>query len=33
MVYRAKKIIDLYNMAGVDKSRILIKVASTWEGI
>jgi transaldolase len=32
-VARAEKIIDLYKQAGVDTSRILIKIASTWEGI
>eukprot|EP00903_Cladosiphon_okamuranus_P008804 g8432.t1 len=30
---RARNIIALYEAAGVDKSRILIKIASTWEGI
>lgn len=30
---KAKRLIDLYEEAGVDRSRILIKVASTWEGI
>lgn len=30
---KARKIIDLYKEVGVDKSRILIKVAATWEGI
>ncbi|CAM9653954.1 unnamed protein product [Ectocarpus sp. 12 AP-2014] len=30
---RARNIISLYEAAGVDKSRILIKIASTWEGI
>ncbi|KAG0005811.1 Transaldolase, partial [Entomortierella chlamydospora] len=29
----AKKIIGLYKEAGIPKERILIKVASTWEGI
>ncbi|CAN0219172.1 unnamed protein product, partial [Discosporangium mesarthrocarpum] len=32
-VAKARKIISLYQSAGVDKSRILIKIASTWEGI
>lgn len=32
-IEKAYKLIDLYADAGVDKSRILIKVASTWEGI
>jgi transaldolase len=30
---KAHKLIKLYNDAGIDKSRILIKLASTWEGI
>ena len=33
MVAKGRKIIDLYKAAGVDKSRVLIKLASTWEGI
>ncbi|MCG6936777.1 MAG: transaldolase [Gammaproteobacteria bacterium] len=32
-IARAEKIIGLYADAGVDTARILIKVASTWEGI
>lgn len=32
-VTKARKLIAMYQEAGVDKSRILIKVASTWEGI
>ena len=32
-VEKARKIIELYKEAGVDKSRILIKIAATWEGI
>lgn len=32
-ISKARKIIDLYKEAGVDKSRILIKIAATWEGI
>lgn len=32
-VTRAKKLIDLYGQAGIEKNRILIKIASTWEGI
>jgi transaldolase len=32
-IAKARKIIDLYKEAGVDKSRILIKIAATWEGI
>jgi transaldolase len=30
---KARKIISLYAQRGIDKERILIKVASTWEGI
>lgn len=33
MVAKGRKIISLYQDAGVDKSRVLIKLASTWEGI
>lgn len=32
-VVKAREIIKLYHKAGVDKARILIKIASTWEGI
>ncbi len=32
-VARARKIIEDYAAEGIDKSRILIKIASTWEGI
>ena len=30
---KARKLIGLYEKAGVDRERILIKIASTWEGI
>jgi transaldolase len=30
---KAREIIALYKEAGIDKERILIKIASTWEGI
>ncbi len=30
---RARKLVDLYESAGVPRERVLIKVASTWEGI
>jgi transaldolase len=30
---KARRLIDLYAKAGVSKDRILIKIASTWEGI
>jgi len=33
MVAKGRKLIKLYEDAGVDKSRVLIKLASTWEGI
>lgn len=32
-VAKARKLIKIYSDAGIDKSRILIKIASTWEGI
>ncbi|MCW3789126.1 transaldolase [Plebeiibacterium sediminum] len=32
-VTRARNIIKLYEEIGVDKSQVLIKIASTWEGI
>jgi len=32
-VQKARKIIQLYQGLDIDKSRILIKIASTWEGI
>ncbi|MBR9726679.1 transaldolase [Shewanella intestini] len=32
-IEKAHKLIKLYQDAGIDKSRILIKLASTWEGI
>lgn len=32
-VAKARKLIALYQQQGIDKSRILIKLASTWEGI
>ena len=32
-VERARRIIQLYEQAGIDKERILIKLSSTWEGI
>jgi transaldolase len=32
-VAKARKIIELYKEVGVDKSRILIKIAATWEGV
>lgn len=32
-VKRAKRIIALYEQAGISAERILIKIASTWEGI
>jgi len=30
---KAHQLIDLYAQGGIDKSRVLIKLASTWEGI
>ncbi len=32
-VAKARKLIALYAAAGVDKKRVLIKIAATWEGI
>jgi transaldolase len=32
-IAKARHLIDLYAKGGVDKSRVLIKLASTWEGI
>lgn len=32
-ITKARQLIDLYEKGGVDKSRVLIKLASTWEGI
>ena len=32
-IAKAHKLIGMYEKAGVDRKRILIKVASTWEGI
>jgi len=32
-IERAQRVIELYDQQGIEKERILIKVASTWEGI
>ena len=32
-VARAQRIIGLYQAQGIDKARVLIKIAATWEGI
>lgn len=32
-VEKARKLIAMYDAKGIDKSRVLIKIASTWEGI
>ena len=32
-IERAKRIVALYKDAGIDQSKLLIKIASTWEGI
>ncbi|KAG7347933.1 transaldolase [Nitzschia inconspicua] len=32
-IEKARKLIELYKEVGIDKSRILIKIAATWEGI
>lgn len=33
MLEKARRIIKLYKEKGIDKSRVYIKLASTWEGI
>lgn len=32
-IQRARKLIEMYDQAGIERNRILIKIASTWEGI
>lgn len=32
-IKRARKLIEMYGQAGIERNRILIKIASTWEGI
>ena len=32
-IVRARKLIDLYEQNGIERHRILIKLASTWEGV
>lgn len=32
-VKKAKEILALYKDAGIDKDRVLLKIASTWEGL
>ena len=32
-VQKARKLIGLYELSGISKERVLIKIASTWEGI
>lgn len=32
-ILKARKLIGLYNAAGIENDRILIKIASTWQGI
>ncbi|EDY3818366.1 transaldolase [Salmonella enterica subsp. enterica] len=32
-IEKARHLVDLYQQQGIDKSRILIKLAATWEGI
>ena len=32
-IEKAERLVQLYKDAGIDKSKILIKIASTWEGI
>ena len=33
LLAKARKLIELYDQAGVGRDRVLIKLASTWEGI
>lgn len=33
MVARARRLIELYQEAGLSKDRVLVKLSSTWEGI
>ena len=33
LLKKARKLIALYNAAGISNDRILIKIASTWQGI
>lgn len=33
MDYQAKQLIALYESLGISRDRVLIKIASTWEGI
>ncbi len=32
-IKKARRLIDLYEKRGIDRKRVLIKIASTWEGI
>jgi transaldolase len=32
-IERARRLIALYQQAGIDRERVLVKIASTWEGI
>ncbi len=32
-IARAHRLIDLYEDAGIDRARVLIKIAATWEGV
>lgn len=32
-IAKAQELIDLYDAAGIERNRVLIKIASTWEGI
>ena len=32
-MFQAKELIALYESVGISKERVLIKIASTWEGI
>ena len=32
-IHKARELIGLYEAAGIDRARVLIKIASTWQGI
>jgi len=32
-ILQAQRLVELYQQAGIDKERVLIKIAATWEGI
>lgn len=32
-IVKARRLIELYQEKGIDKERVLIKIAATWEGV